>query len=117
MFNRLLTITNMPINRFLNRLVQSGAFDEYIDTLATAFNPAAARGVMCRTTLSVDWRGRLFDCDFNQVLELGVESCLPPSIADFHPAVFAHRRIVTGQHCYGCTAGAGSGCQGAITLA
>jgi len=86
-----------------------------VETLIAAYNPQAAAGVMCRTTLSVDWTGRLHDCDFNQMLELGLESGLPQTIHEFDVESLAHRPIKTGQHCYGCTAGAGSGCRGAIT--
>jgi radical SAM/Cys-rich protein len=113
-FNRLYTITNMPISRFLDDLLRQGRYDEYMQKLVEAFNPAAVEGLMCRTTLSVDWQGRLYDCDFNQMLELGIAPELPQDIRDFHPAMLENRRIVTGRHCYGCTAGAGSGCQGAI---
>lgn len=114
-FDRLLTITNMPIGRFLDVLVCGDQYDQYMKTLVTAFNPTAAAGVMCRTTSSVDWTGRLFDCDFNQALGLGLEPGLPQHIRDFDGARLVRRRITCGQHCYGCTAGAGSGCQGAIT--
>jgi radical SAM/Cys-rich protein len=113
-FTRLITITNMPISRFLNQLLQSGKYDEYMDKLIAAYNPAAVAGVMCRTTVSVDWRGRLYDCDFNQMLGLTARDGLPQNIRDFDPEKSAARRIVTGQHCFGCTAGAGSGCRGAI---
>ncbi len=113
-FNRLYTITNMPISRFLEDLVRVGRLDEYMARLVAAFNPAAAAGLMCRTTLSVGWDGRLYDCDFNQMLDLELTSGLPRHIRDFHAAALAGRRIVTGEHCYGCTAGSGSGCQGAI---
>lgn len=113
-FSRLFTITNMPISRFLDDLLSSGRYDEYMQKLIDAYNPAAAEGVMCRTTLSVDWQGRLYDCDFNQMLELPLADGLPQRIEDFNSELLATRRIVTGQHCYGCTAGAGSGCQGAI---
>jgi radical SAM/Cys-rich protein len=113
-FNRLYTITNMPISRFLDDLVRQGRVEEYLSKLVAAFNPAAAAGVMCRTTLSVGWDGRLYDCDFNQMLDLGLVPGLPQHITDFDPAALAGRRVVTGQHCYGCTAGSGSGCQGAI---
>jgi radical SAM/Cys-rich protein len=113
-FTRLFTITNMPISRFLDDLLQSGRYDDYMHKLTAAFNPAAAAGVMCRATLSVNWDGRLSDCDFNQMLDLGLAPGLPAHIRDFDPGKLADRRIVTGQHCYGCTAGAGSGCQGAI---
>jgi radical SAM/Cys-rich protein len=115
-FNRLYTITNMPISRFLDDLVQTGRHEEYLAKLIAAYNPAAAAGVMCRTMLSVGWDGRLHDCDFNQMLDLGLAPGLPPHIRDFDPDSLGGRRIVTGQHCYGCTAGSGSGCQGAIAL-
>ncbi len=114
-FTRLITITNMPIGRFLNQLLKSGNYHEYMEKLIAAYNPAAAAGVMCRTILSVDWEGRLYDCDFNQMLGLSVRRGLPQNIRDFDPDALANRLIVTGQHCYGCTAGAGSGCRGAIT--
>lgn len=113
-FTRLITITNMPINRFLDYLLKSGKYDDYMDKLVNAYNPAAATGVMCRTSLSVDWEGRLYDCDFNQMLGLSVREGMPQDIRDFDPKLLADRLIVTGQHCYGCTAGAGSGCRGAI---
>ncbi len=113
-FNRLYTITNMPISRFLDDLVRRGRVEEYLAKLVAAYNPAAAAGVMCRTTLSVGWDGRLYDCDFNQMLDLGLAPGLPRHVRDFDAAALAGRRVVTGQHCYGCTAGSGSGCQGAI---
>ena len=111
-FNRLYTITNMPISRFLEFLIESGNYDGYMERLANAFNPAAAAGVMCRYTLSVGWDGTLYDCDFNQMLELPVDHGAPRHIRDFDPAQLHRRRIVTGNHCYGCTAGAGSSCGG-----
>ncbi len=113
-FTRLITITNMPISRFLDYLLKSEKYEEYMETLISAYNPAAAAGVMCRTTLSVDWEGRLYDCDFNQMLGLFVREDCPQNIRDFKQEALAARTIVTGQHCYGCTAGAGSGCRGAI---
>jgi radical SAM/Cys-rich protein len=113
-FTRLITITNMPINRFLHYLLKTGKYDEYMKTLIGAYNSAAAAGVMCRTTLSVDWEGRLYDCDFNQMLGLSVREGMPQNIREFDPKLLADRLIVTGQHCYGCTAGAGSGCRGAL---
>jgi len=113
-FNRLYTITNMPISRFLDDLLRSGEFDVYMQTLMEAYNPATVEGLMCRTTLSVGWDGRLYDCDFNQMLDLGLEPRLPQTIFDLDIESLANRRIVVGQHCYGCTAGAGSSCQGAI---
>ncbi len=113
-FNRLLCITNMPISRFLDDLLRRGEYDRYMEKLVTAFNPAAAAGVMCRNTLSVGWDGRLYDCDFNQMLELEVNSDAPRHIRDFDLHRLESRSIVTNQHCYGCTAGAGSGCGGEI---
>lgn len=115
LFNRLYTITNMPISRFLEFLVESGNFEGYMERLAAAFNPVAAAGVMCRYTLSVGWDGRLYDCDFNQMLELPVNFEVPAHIRDFDPATLQNRRIVTRNHCYGCTAGSGSSCGGAVT--
>ncbi len=113
-FNDLYTITNLPISRFLEFLMASGRYEEYMEKLANAYNPKAAEGVMCRNTLSVGYDGRLFDCDFNQMLELGVEATAPQHIRDFRYRDLRDRNIVTGQHCYGCTAGAGSSCQGSI---
>jgi radical SAM/Cys-rich protein len=113
-FNRLYTITNMPISRFLDDLLTNGKYDAYMHKLIEAYNPAAADGVMCRTMLSVGYDGRLYDCDFNQMLDIGLESDLPQTIADFDEALLSPRTIAIGQHCYGCTAGSGSGCQGAV---
>jgi radical SAM/Cys-rich protein len=116
-FDRLYTITNMPIRRFLEYLRRSGNEERYLRRLVEAFNPATVEGLMCRTLVSVDWTGRLYDCDFNQMLELGVAPGLPQTIADFDPARLAARRIMTGAHCFGCTAGAGSSCGGAVAAA
>lgn len=113
-FNHLYTITNMPVSRFLEFLVETGNYEGYMERLANAFNPAAAAGVMCRSTLSVGWDGTLYDCDFNQMLELRVDSDAPSHIRDFEPARLHHREITTRNHCYGCTAGAGSSCGGAV---
>jgi hypothetical protein len=113
-FTRLYTITNMPISRFLDDLLQTGRYEAYMQRLIGAYNPASVAGLMCRNTLSVGWDGRLYDCDFNQMLDLELGPGLPRTIHDFDAAALQRRRIVTGQHCYGCTAGAGSGCQGAI---
>ena len=112
-FNRLFTITNMPISRFLEHLEETGALGEYMERLVTAFNPAAAAGVMCRGTLSVGWDGTLYDCDFNQMLELPVDPRVPRTVFDFDLEALAGREIVLGPHCFGCTAGAGSSCGGA----
>jgi radical SAM/Cys-rich protein len=114
-FNRLYTITNMPISRFLEFLVESGNYEQYMTRLANAFNPAAAAGVMCRYTLSVGWDGRLYDCDFNQMLELPIDHGAPSHIRDFDPAQLHHRQIVTRNHCFGCMAGSGSSCGGTTT--
>ena len=112
-FDSLYCITNMPIARYLEWLLQSGNLDSYLQRLAGAFNPAAAAAVMCRTTLSVGWDGRLYDCDFNQMLDLGVEPKAPQHIDAFERAALEARRIVVRRHCFGCTAGAGSSCAGA----
>jgi radical SAM/Cys-rich protein len=112
-FTRLFTITNMPISRFLEELLVTGDLNTYLDTLVRAFNPATVTGLMCRTTLSVGWDGRLFDCDFNQMLELGLGPGLPRTIHDFSRELLSQRRVTTAIHCFGCTAGFGSGCQGA----
>ena len=114
-FNHLYTITNMPIKRFLDYLRRSGNEERYMRKLVEAFNPCAVEGLMCRTLVSVDWTGRLYDCDFNQMLELGVSPELPQSISSFDPSKFLSRRVMTGTHCFGCTAGAGSSCGGAVT--
>ncbi len=112
-FDQLFAITNLPISRFLDYLVQSGNYETYMEKLVAAFNPAAARSVMCRNTVSVGWDGILYDCDFNQMLELPVGYEAPTHISEFSEEAFRSRRIVTGAHCYGCTAGAGSSCGGA----
>jgi len=113
-FNHLYTITNMPIERFLDYLRRTGNESRYRRKLREAFNPATVEGLMCRTLVSVDWKGRLYDCDFNQMLELPVAEGLPQTIAEFDPARFSRRPIITGSHCFGCTAGAGSSCGGAV---
>jgi radical SAM/Cys-rich protein len=114
-FNQLYTITNMPISRFLEFLLATGNYEGYMARLANAFNPAAAAAVMCRYTLSVGWDGTLYDCDFNQMLDLPIAHGAPRHIRDFHAAQLHQRHILTGNHCYGCTAGAGSSCAGTIT--
>jgi radical SAM/Cys-rich protein len=113
-FNRLYTITNMPISRYLQYLVDSGNLQGYMDRLVAAFNPATIEGLMCRSTLSVGWDGRLYDCDFNQMIELGTVADAPQTIFEATPAALASRRIEIGRHCFGCTAGGGSSCGGAI---
>lgn len=111
-FNSLFCITNLPVSRFLDYLVTSGNYDTYMQKLINAFNPAAAAGVMCRNTISVGWDGYLYDCDFNQMLELKVAGDVPQHIRDFNAQKLDERAIVLNQHCYGCTAGAGSSCGG-----
>ncbi len=115
-FNHLLTITNMPIHRFALHLHKAGEYQRYMDTLVRAFNPAAAENVMCRTLISVGPDGRLYDCDFNQQLELPIErEGRALTIFDFAPDELLKRRIRVANHCFGCTAGAGSSCGGATT--
>lgn len=111
-FNNLYTITNMPISRFLDYLLQSGNYEKYMQKLVDSFNPVAAANVMCRSIISIGWDGQLYDCDFNQMLELNMDHGAPDHIRDFNINSIKNRRIVTGQHCYGCTAGAGSSCGG-----
>jgi radical SAM/Cys-rich protein len=113
-FNNLYTITNMPIARFLDYLRRSGNEEKYMRKLIQAFNPLAVEGLMCRNTLSVDWTGKLYDCDFNQMLEMPVSEEVPQTIFDFTPSNFFRREIKTAAHCFGCTAGAGSSCGGTV---
>ncbi|MFQ3618361.1 MAG: arsenosugar biosynthesis radical SAM (seleno)protein ArsS [Cyanobacteriota bacterium] len=115
-FDRLIALNNMPISRYLEWLEQSGNLTRYMEVLVNSFNPATIAGLMCRNTLSIAWDGRLFDCDFNQMLELPVQlpGDRPATIHDFQPDLLAQREIVTARHCFGCTAGAGSSCGGAI---
>lgn len=111
-FDHLIALSNMPISRYLEWLERSGNLAAYMQALVDAFNPVAAAGVMCRTTLSVGWDGRLFDCDFNQMLELATAHDVPRHIDDFDLARLERRAIRTARHCFGCTAGAGSSCGG-----
>ncbi len=112
-FNQLFTITNIPISRFLDFLIESGNYEGYMEKLVNAFNPAAVAGVMCKNTISIDWQGNMYDCDFNQMLGLKVEKKAGQHIRDFSLASLQNREIVINQHCFACTAGAGSSCQGA----
>jgi radical SAM/Cys-rich protein len=112
-FNSLYVITNLPISRFLEFLLESNNYDRYMERLIQAYNPRAAAGVMCRNMISVGWEGTLYDCDFNQMLDLPVSGDASAHIRDFSGGTLGSRRIVTGQHCYGCAAGAGSSCGGA----
>lgn len=113
-FNSLFIITNMPINRFKHFLERAELYEEYMTKLITAFNPSAAEGVMCRSLVSVAYDGTLYDCDFNQMLEWRVNHGAPATIWNFDFEKLLKRRIVFGSHCYGCTAGAGSSCGGAV---
>lgn len=111
-FNELLAINNLPVSRFLEFLVESGNLDEYMTQLVQAFNPRAASNVMCRSLVSVGWDGTLYDCDFNQMLEMPLVSSAPRHIQDFDVPKLNRRTIAVNQHCYGCTAAQGSSCGG-----
>ncbi|MFP5081355.1 arsenosugar biosynthesis radical SAM (seleno)protein ArsS [Pedobacter sp. JCM 36344] len=113
-FNNLYAITNMPISRYLDYLLSTGNYDKYMEKLITAFNPAAVQNVMCRNTISVSWDGFLYDCDFNQMLELPVSTIESRHLKDFDLDLLNNRNIMLKQHCYGCTAGAGSSCGGVV---
>ena len=122
-FNRLFTLTNLPIARFASWLRHNGKYEEYLTLLVSAFNPATLDGLMCRDTVSVSWRGEVFDCDFNQMLGLPLGAAddephenkrAPVYLWDIDPRELAGRPIRTGEHCFGCTAGAGSSCGGAL---
>jgi len=113
-FSHLLTITNMPIGRFLEDLQHQEREEEYRALLEDSFNPATVDGLMCRHQICVAWDGTLADCDFNIVLGLGLKDGLPRHIDDLDPASLEGRAIATGRHCFGCTAGCGSSCGGAL---
>ena len=113
-FTRLYTITNMPIGRFLHDLNRDGHDERYLQLLRESFNPATVDGLMCRRQIHVSWDGTLHDCDFNYALGLPTRRGLPRNIRDFDAGKLTDRRIVTGEHCFGCTAGAGSSCGGTI---
>lgn len=113
-FNQLFTITNLPISRFLEYLIRSENYETYMEKLISAFNPSAALGVMCRNTVSIGWDGFLYDCDFNQMLELKVDS-VSKHVSEWNSQKLVDRDIVVNNHCFGCTAGAGSSCGGATT--
>lgn len=114
-FNRLLTITNMPVSRFLDELVVNKRFESYMQKLIDHFNPSTLAGVMCRTLVSVDWQGYLFDCDFNQMLDLPLrDSHRRIHVRQATDTMIENLAITTGNHCFGCTAGCGSSCSGAL---
>ena len=112
-FNNLFTITNLPISRFLDYLIASDNYEDYMYALFDAYNPSAVANVMCTNTISVSWDGYLYDCDFNQMLNLKVASKVK-HISEYNEEILQNRNVVISQHCYGCTAGAGSSCQGAV---
>jgi len=118
-FHRLYTITNMPIARFAAWLHHNGEYEKYLQLLLDNFNPASVPGLMCRNMLSIGWRGEVYDCDFNQMLDLqwqrnGDQPPKPVFLWDLNPNEIVGREIITGDHCFGCAAGAGSSCGGAI---
>ena len=113
-FNRLYTITNQPIARFAEDLRRQGKAAEYLALLANSFNPNTVEGLMCRTTLSVDWMGRVYDCDFNQMLGMQLQNGKPLYLWDLAPELLPGWAIQTGEHCLACTAGCGSSCSGAL---
>ena len=113
-FSNLLTITNMPLGRFWSDIKKMKKDREYLELLGSSFNPATVEGLMCRHQVSVGWDGRLYDCDFNLALGMPVEEPAPQTVEDFDAKRLAARKVVTGLHCYGCTAGCGSSCKGAL---
>ncbi|MEM1059007.1 MAG: arsenosugar biosynthesis radical SAM (seleno)protein ArsS [Verrucomicrobiota bacterium] len=113
-FHRLYTITNMPVARFASYLRRNGKYEEYLETLIDAFNPASVEGLMCRTTLNVGWQGEIYDCDFNQQLGLQLRNGKPLFLWDLDSHRLEDFPILTGEHCFGCTAGSGSSCGGAL---
>ena len=114
MFNRLFTLSNLPIGRFAAYLRHNHELDKYMQLLIEAFNPATIEGLMCRNMISVGWRGEVYDFDFNQQLGMQWNNGQPIFLWDVDPDSLEHREIMTGDHCFGCTAGAGSSCGGAI---
>jgi radical SAM/Cys-rich protein len=114
-FDKLYTITNLPIARFASYLRHNNKLDEYMQLLIDNFNPATIDGLMCRNTISVGWRGEVYDCDFNQQLDMQWENGKRLFLWDIDPDKIENREIMTGDHCFGCTAGAGSSCGGALT--
>lgn len=114
-FNNLFAITNLPVSRYLDYLVSSGNYEDYLNKLIDAFNPTAALNVMCRNTISIGWDGYIYDCDFNQMLELKVACRDSQHISTYNSNSLLNRSIIVSNHCYGCTAGSGSSCGGAVT--
>ena len=112
-FHNLFAITNLPVSRFLDYLIASDNYEDYMYNLVEAYNPVAVEKVMCTNTISVSWDGFLYDCDFNQMLKLKVASKVQ-HISEYNEELLQNRNIIISQHCYGCTAGAGSSCQGTV---
>ncbi|NNC96108.1 MAG: radical SAM/Cys-rich domain protein [Chitinophagales bacterium] len=114
-FNSLFNITNLPVSRFLEYLIATQNYETYMQKLIDAFNPAAAVGVMCRNTISVGWDGYLYDCDFNQMLDMKIQNGKVMHLNNFNSEFLDQREIQVGRHCFGCTAGSGSSCGGSVT--
>ena len=114
-FTNLFTITNMPIGRFLSDLTRQGQDETYLQLLRESYNPDTVEGLMCRRQINVGWDGTIYDCDFNLALKMPVNQGVSSNIRDFDKNTLLNRRIVTGQHCFGCTAGSGSSCGGALS--
>ena len=115
-FNHLLTLANMPIQRFGSTLISKGQFDDYMRLLRESFNEPNLNTVMCRTLVSIDWKGYFYDCDFNQMLKLPMrQNGQPMHISEVKTQELIGKEIVVSGHCYGCTAGQGSSCGGALT--
>ena len=113
-FNKLYTIANMPIARFASHLKRENGYDAYMALLEDSYNPATIQGLMCRNTINVGWEGEVYDCDFNQMLNLQWRNGRPLYLWEIEPAIVKERPIATGNHCFGCTAGSGSSCGGAL---
>lgn len=113
-FSSLIALTNLPLGRFRRHLEQNNEMENYLSMLKAAFNPSTVAGLMCRHQINIDWDGTMYDCDFNLALGMMVNHGAPDRIEDFDSDLLRERRIVTGIHCFGCTAGAGSSCSGAL---
>jgi radical SAM/Cys-rich protein len=113
-FNNLYTITNQPIARFADDLRRHGHWEQYMELLVSNFNASTVEGLMCRTTLSVGWLGEVYDCDFNQMLGMQLRNSRPLFLWDVTPSFLEEQLVQTGEHCFACTAGCGSSCNGAL---
>jgi len=114
-FTRLFAITNIPIARFAVELRENGEWDSYMELLANSFNPSTVEGLMCRNTINIGWKGEVYDCDFNQMLNMQLRKNDPLFLWDVTPNSISDIDIITGNHCFGCTAGSGSSCTGNLT--